>query len=183
MHDGCVAQSVSEMINSLGSNYIMIMPGAATQGGARIFTGQSTLTEEDAARFSFLLSAPFFLVFLGVPSFWLVAFALVVSSIIWWVGVPSEHPILCDIVPAEYRASAIGILNMCGSAAGGLGVLLAGALKKDYGLGALFGASSLLFVIAGSVTLFAYAFLLSRDVERARQHATARLHERVAIAV
>jgi putative ABC transport system permease protein len=42
-----VASSVSEMINSLGSNYIMIMPGAATQGGARIFTGQSTLTEED----------------------------------------------------------------------------------------------------------------------------------------
>ena len=36
------------MINSLGSNFIMIMPGAATQGGARIFTGSSTLTEEDA---------------------------------------------------------------------------------------------------------------------------------------
>jgi putative ABC transport system permease protein len=43
-----VAASVSEMINSLGSNFIMIMPGASTQGGARIFTGQSTLTEEDA---------------------------------------------------------------------------------------------------------------------------------------
>jgi putative ABC transport system permease protein len=42
-----VAQSVSEMINSLGSNFIMIMPGAATQSGARIFTGQSTLTDED----------------------------------------------------------------------------------------------------------------------------------------
>jgi putative ABC transport system permease protein len=44
-----VAASVAEMINSFGSNVIMIMPGAATQGGARIFTGQSTLTEEDAA--------------------------------------------------------------------------------------------------------------------------------------
>jgi putative ABC transport system permease protein len=44
-----VAKSVSEMIGSLGSNFIMIMPGAATQSGARIFTGQSTLTEEDAA--------------------------------------------------------------------------------------------------------------------------------------
>jgi putative ABC transport system permease protein len=43
-----VAQSVSEMINSLGSNFIMIMPGASTQGGARIFSGASTLTEEDA---------------------------------------------------------------------------------------------------------------------------------------
>jgi putative ABC transport system permease protein len=43
-----VAQSVSEMINSLGSNYIMIMPGTSTQSGARMFTGNSTLTEEDA---------------------------------------------------------------------------------------------------------------------------------------
>jgi putative ABC transport system permease protein len=43
-----VAKSVSEMINSLGSNYIMIMPGASTQSGARIFTGSSNLTEDDA---------------------------------------------------------------------------------------------------------------------------------------
>jgi putative ABC transport system permease protein len=42
-----VAASVAEMINALGSNVIMIMPGAATTGGARIFTGQSTLTEGD----------------------------------------------------------------------------------------------------------------------------------------
>ena len=43
-----VAASVAEMINSLGSNFIMIMPGASTQSGARIFTGHSTLTEDDA---------------------------------------------------------------------------------------------------------------------------------------
>ena len=43
-----VAASVSEMINALGSNFIMIMPGATTQGGARMFGTQSTLTEEDA---------------------------------------------------------------------------------------------------------------------------------------
>ncbi len=42
-----VAQSVAEMINSLGSNFIMVMPGASTQSGARIFTGQSNITEED----------------------------------------------------------------------------------------------------------------------------------------
>ncbi|HWW62191.1 MAG TPA: ABC transporter permease, partial [Thermoanaerobaculia bacterium] len=41
-----VASSVSEMINSLGSNVIMIFPGSSTQGGARI-SGESKLTEED----------------------------------------------------------------------------------------------------------------------------------------
>ena len=43
------SQSVQSTINSLGSNFIMIFPGASTQGGARVFTGQSTLTVEDAA--------------------------------------------------------------------------------------------------------------------------------------
>src|SRR6185295_18011172 len=40
--------SVENTINSLGTNYIMIFPGAATSGGARMFTGNSTLTPEDA---------------------------------------------------------------------------------------------------------------------------------------
>src|SRR3979411_3352093 len=41
-------KSVENTINSLGTNYIMIFPGAATQGGARLFTGNSALTPEDA---------------------------------------------------------------------------------------------------------------------------------------
>ncbi len=41
-------KSVENTINSLGTNFIMIFPGAATQSGARIFTGNSTMTPEDA---------------------------------------------------------------------------------------------------------------------------------------
>jgi putative ABC transport system permease protein len=41
-------KSIQDTINSLGSNFIMIFPGASTQGGARLFTGSSTLTLEDA---------------------------------------------------------------------------------------------------------------------------------------
>jgi putative ABC transport system permease protein len=42
------AKSVENTINSLGTNYIMIFPGASTSGGARMFTGNSALTPEDA---------------------------------------------------------------------------------------------------------------------------------------
>jgi len=42
------AMSVANTINSLGTNYIMVFPGASTSGGARMFTGSSTLTPEDA---------------------------------------------------------------------------------------------------------------------------------------
>jgi putative ABC transport system permease protein len=42
------SQSIQSTINSLGTNFIMVFPGASTSGGARIFTGSSTLTPEDA---------------------------------------------------------------------------------------------------------------------------------------
>jgi putative ABC transport system permease protein len=42
------SQSIQNTINSLGSNFVMIFPGAATQGGMRGFTGQSNLTVDDA---------------------------------------------------------------------------------------------------------------------------------------
>ncbi len=42
------AKSVENTINALGTNYIMVFPGAATSSGARMFTGNSTMTPEDA---------------------------------------------------------------------------------------------------------------------------------------
>ena len=41
------SQSIQSTINSLGTNFIMVFPGATTASGARIFTGNSTLTPED----------------------------------------------------------------------------------------------------------------------------------------
>ena len=41
-------KSVENTINSLGTNFIMIFPGATTQGGARMYSGSSTLTADDA---------------------------------------------------------------------------------------------------------------------------------------
>jgi len=42
------SSSIQETINSLGSNFIMVFPGAAMSGGMRSFTGESKLTPEDA---------------------------------------------------------------------------------------------------------------------------------------
>jgi putative ABC transport system permease protein len=42
------SKSIQSNINSLGANFVMIFPGAVTQGGARIFAAQSSLTEDDA---------------------------------------------------------------------------------------------------------------------------------------
>jgi len=40
---------IQSQISSLGTNFLVVYPGVATQGGARLFTGQPTLTEDDAA--------------------------------------------------------------------------------------------------------------------------------------
>jgi len=42
------AKSVESNLNALGTNYIMIFPGASTSSGVRMFSGNSTLTVEDA---------------------------------------------------------------------------------------------------------------------------------------
>jgi putative ABC transport system permease protein len=39
--------SIQAQISSLGTNFLMIFPGVATQSGARIFTGNSTITDDD----------------------------------------------------------------------------------------------------------------------------------------
>lgn len=41
-------ESVEDQVSSLGTNFLVVYPGVATQGGARIFTGQPTLTQDDA---------------------------------------------------------------------------------------------------------------------------------------
>jgi predicted MFS family arabinose efflux permease len=116
---------------------------------------------------SFIVSAPFLFLFLGAPSFAVVAFAMVASSLIRATGTPSEHPLICDVVPGAFRSTAIGIFNTCGSAAGGVGVLLAGILKQDLGLNVIFGASSFLYVLAGVILLIGYWFCTARDMDRA----------------
>jgi putative ABC transport system permease protein len=42
------SKSIQDTINALGSNFIMIIPGATSQSGAKTFTGNSTLTVEDS---------------------------------------------------------------------------------------------------------------------------------------
>jgi hypothetical protein len=102
--------------------------------------------------------------------FYIVAAALLISSAIRAIGLPSEHPIICEVIPPAYRSTAVGIFNTCGSAAGGVGVILAGIFKKDFGLGAIFGASSFIYVVAGGLMLMAYWTFYGRDMERARLH-------------
>src|SRR5262249_37669954 len=41
--------SIQAQISALGTNFLMVFPGVATQSRARIYTGQSMLTDDDIA--------------------------------------------------------------------------------------------------------------------------------------
>jgi len=119
---------------------------------------------------SFLVSCPFLFCFIGAPNFALVASMLVFTSLIRALGLPSEHAILCEVVPTPFRSTAVGIYNTCGSAAGGIGVLLAGLFKQDLGLNVIFGAASGLYLLAGLVLIAVYRYWLNPDMARAQRH-------------
>ncbi len=122
---------------------------------------------------SYLLSGPFLFLMMGNPTFAVVAASLIISSIIRAIGQAGEHAIVCDVVPTQYRSTAVGILNLSGSAAGGLGVFLTGVFKKDLGLSAIFGLSSFLYILAGLVLVLSYYVFVKKDVAKADAHEAA----------
>ena len=116
---------------------------------------------------SYLAAAPFLLLFLTRPGFAVVAIAVSAFSFFRGLGQANENPTLCEVMPARFRSTAIGLMNTGATAAGGLGVLLAGVLKRAVGLEVIFAVISLLFLVAGAGLLLAYQLWMPRDLERA----------------
>ena len=115
-----------------------------------------------------MLFRSFLLLFLLRPGFATVIVSVSFFSLLRGMGQANENPALCDVVPPQFRSTAIGIMNTGATAAGGVGVLLTGVLKRDVGLNAVFAGISLLFVIAGAALLVAARAWVARDIAQAR---------------
>ena len=122
---------------------------------------------------SYLCAAPFLLLFLIQPGFAVASLSVFLFSMLRGTGQANENPVLCDVVEPRLRSTAIGFMNLGACFAGGIGVLLAGALKRDFGLSGVFAGISILFVIAGLLLLAGYHFFLARDVRRQEEAAAA----------
>ena len=115
-------------------------------------------------------AAPFLLLFLARPGFAAVTVAVSAFSLLRGMGQANENPALCEVIPVQYRSTAIGFMNTGATAAGGVGVLIAGVLKRSLGLDAIFAGISMLFVMGGLAMLAAYRFWMRRDIEQAQRH-------------
>ncbi len=113
-----------------------------------------------------LAAAPCVLLFLAVPSLPLVSAAIFLFSLFRSLSQSNENPIICDVVPAPLRSTAIGVTNLFNALAGGLGVLLTGLLKQQLSLAAIFASCGLFMLLAGLLSLIGYHRFLARDLAR-----------------
>ncbi len=116
----------------------------------------------------YLLGAPCLLLFLGTPTFAVVATGVSLFSFMRGLASSNDNPTQCEIVPPQFRSTGVGIMNAVATAAGGCGVLLAGYLKANVGLGGIFAGISLCFFAASILLLAGYRYLIRRDIARAQ---------------
>ena len=115
----------------------------------------------------YFCAAPFLAAFVFRPGFAVASLCIFSYSLLRSIGSCNEHPILCEVLPDDLRATSVGLMNSLSCAAGGIGVLAAGYLKRDWGLAGVFGGVSLLVFTAAIVVLAAYG-LLARSRARSR---------------
>ncbi|MES2694569.1 MAG: MFS transporter [Verrucomicrobiota bacterium] len=116
----------------------------------------------------YVVGAPCLLLFLGKPSFAVVAVGVSLFSFMRGLAQANDHPTQCEIVPPQYRATGLGIMNAVATAMGGCGVLLAGFLKAEVGLGAIFAGISLCFLLAAVLLLTGYRRFIRADIAKAQ---------------
>lgn len=116
----------------------------------------------------YLASAPFLLLFLGQPSFVVVAAGISAFSFLRGLGQANDNPTQCEIVPSRYRSTGVGFMNAISTGTGGCAVLMTGLLKGHIGLGTVFAGVSLMFVLAGVILLTFQRCFLRTDIARAK---------------
>ena len=71
-----------------------------------------------------------------------------------------------EIVPADTRASAVGVLNLFGAVISGFATLFGGMWKRTLGIDGLLGWTALAYIVAGVALITGIKLLFQRDFER-----------------
>lgn len=73
-------------------------------------------------------------------------------------------PAAFEVVPADTRASAVGILNFCGAIMSGFATLFGGMWKQSLGIDRLLSITALAYLAAGVALIFGIKKLFPRDL-------------------
>jgi MFS family permease len=116
----------------------------------------------------YLAGAPLLLAFIWIHSYGLLVSCIFAFWLLRTLGAANANPLLCDLLPAKSWSTAIGLMNTSNCLAGGAGILIAGYLKRDFGLAGVFAGISGITLLASVLLLLGYRFFLDRDL--ASQH-------------
>ncbi|MEO7652804.1 MAG: MFS transporter [Bryobacteraceae bacterium] len=117
----------------------------------------------------YFASTPFLLAFFIAPGYPVLIACISIFYLMRALGSTNETPILCDVIPPHQRSTAIGIFNTTQTLAGGIGIMVAGALKQSVGLSGVFGGISVLMLAAAFTTLVGYRYFIRKDLDRYRK--------------
>jgi hypothetical protein len=73
-------------------------------------------------------------------------------------------PAAFEVVPADTRASAVGILNFCGAIMSGFATLFGGMWKQSLGIDKLLSITALAYLAAGIALIVGIKTLFQRDL-------------------
>ena len=122
----------------------------------------------------YLTAAPLLLAFVASSSYSTILAAIFGYSLLRAVGGANANPLLCDLLPKNSWSTAVGLMNTTNCLAG-VGILIAGYLKRDFGLGGIFAGTAGIVFVAGILLLLGYRLFLRRDLERSLRAASAPL--------
>jgi hypothetical protein len=139
--------------------------GGAVVGGylSDRFTGNSPSRRLLFLAIGYCSAAPFLLTFFWDAALGPINASIFLYSFIKNIGAASECPIICELAGPRLRSTGLGVFNMMNCLAGGVGVMWAGFLKRDYGLGTAFSTVSVIVAIAGLILLAGYFLQVRRE--------------------
>jgi MFS family permease len=111
-------------------------------------------------------SAPFLLTFLTKPSYAIISGSIFAFALLRSLGGSNEHAVMCDLLPANLRSTAIGLMNTASCMAGGIGIMVAGYLKSTLGLAGVFAGISGIVVTSGLIVVIGYIFYVRKDLAK-----------------
>jgi MFS family permease len=114
----------------------------------------------------YLAAAPLLLAFVVSSNYAVILSAVFGYSLFRAVGGANANPLLCDLLPKTSWSTAVGLMNTTNCFAGGVGILVAGYLKRDFGLGGIFAGTAGIVLVAGVLLLLGYFLFLRKDLER-----------------
>ena len=112
----------------------------------------------------YTVAAPFLLSFAFSPGLGMLSACILIFSLFRGLGSSTDQVIVCEILPPNLRATALGLQNAVNTGVGAFGVLIAGYLLRHFTLAQMFACLSIPIAVGAGLNYVGYRWFLRRDL-------------------